>query len=148
MFDCCVMRSLSRRERRLFKSASADLIWYSTSTAACLSVGLESSTRTVPALPVSPGLTNFCSTRPSTGAAICRISSGMSVPKPRTLRSICPRLTVSVRTDERDGQHAQRRVDGQLHAPTCLPLGTLHVHRGARRVERRALHVPGGARHV
>src|SRR2546423_10073986 len=96
------MRSLSSRERRLLRSAAADLIWYSTSTAACLSVGLESSTSTVPAVTCSPGLTNLCSTRPSTGAAICLMSSGMSVPTPCTCRSICPRLTVSVKSTERE----------------------------------------------
>ena len=82
----------------MLRSASADLTWYSTSTACCLTVGFESSTSTVPAETSVPALTNICSTRPSTGAAICLTSSGTSVPLPRTCKSICPRLTVSKTT--------------------------------------------------
>src|SRR5438034_8335829 len=48
-----------------------------------------------------PGQTIIFSTRPSVFAGIQRISSGTSVPNPRTWRTIGPRLTVSIQTVER-----------------------------------------------
>ncbi len=51
-----------------------------------------------PASTVAPGKTTMRSTRASVRAAIQRISSGTSVPSPRTCRIIGPRRTVSVQT--------------------------------------------------
>ena len=48
-----------------------------------------------------PGCTTMRSTRPSVAAGIQRISSGTSVPRPRTCRTIGPRFTVSMTTAER-----------------------------------------------
>jgi hypothetical protein len=48
-----------------------------------------------------PGCITTRSTRPSVAAGIQRISSGTSVPMPRTWRTIGPRLTVSKTTDAR-----------------------------------------------
>src|SRR5882724_2340468 len=48
-----------------------------------------------------PGQMFIFSTRPSVFAAIQRMSSGTSVPSPRTCRTIGPRLTVSTQTVER-----------------------------------------------
>ena len=49
-----------------------------------------------------PGCTTMRSTRPSVAAGIQRISSGTSVPSPRTWRTIGPRFTVSITTAERE----------------------------------------------
>ncbi len=46
----------------------------------------------------APGRSTMSSTRPEVVAGIQRISSGTSVPEPRTWRSISPRLTVSIHT--------------------------------------------------
>src|SRR5207249_5675512 len=48
-----------------------------------------------------PGQIIIFSTRPSAFTEIQRMSSGMSVPRPRTCRTIGPRLTVSIQTVER-----------------------------------------------
>ena len=53
---------------------------------------------TVSAFTRVPGCTTMRSTRPSVAAGIQRISSGTSVPRPRTWRTIGPRLTVSITT--------------------------------------------------
>jgi len=53
-----------------------------------------------------PGLMRIRSTRPSVVAGIQRISSGTSVPRPRTCRSIGPRFTVSTHTVARDTEGA------------------------------------------
>ena len=50
------------------------------------------------AFTAAPGWITIRSTRPSVSAGIQRISSGTSVPRPRTWRSISPRLTVSIQT--------------------------------------------------
>src|SRR4029434_1412332 len=46
----------------------------------------------------APGRTRIFSTRPSVVDGSQRVSSGTSVPRPRTCRMIEPRLTVSTRT--------------------------------------------------
>ena len=46
------------------------------------------------------------STRPSVAAGIQRISSGTSVPRPRTCLTIGPRFTVSTQTVARDTEGA------------------------------------------
>ena len=53
-----------------------------------------------------PGLIRMRSTRPSVAAGIQRISSGTSVPSPRTCRTIGPRFTVSTQTVARDTEGA------------------------------------------
>ncbi len=47
---------------------------------------------------VAPARRTIRSTRPCVVAGIQRISSGTSVPEPRTFRSIGPRFTVSIQT--------------------------------------------------
>ena len=53
---------------------------------------------TLPAATTVPGRRQIRSTRPIVVAGIQRMSSGTSVPRPRTSRSIGPRLTVSIQT--------------------------------------------------
>ncbi len=68
------------------------------------------------------------STRPSVTAGIQRVSSGTSVPTPRTCRTIDPRFTVSVSTVERStlgaaGSMRARAADSAItsSSPTMPP---------------------------
>jgi len=56
---------------------------------------------TVSGFTCAPGRRRIVSTRPCVVAGIHRISSGTSVPDPRTCRSIGPRLTVPIQIVER-----------------------------------------------
>ena len=69
---------------RLASSASAALSCHPASMAALSSSGLLSSRMTDSVFTAVPGLIRICSTRPSVAAGIQRISSGTSVPSPRT----------------------------------------------------------------
>ena len=80
-------------------SASAPLSCDSASKAAWSTSGLLNSTNTVSAFTRAPGKIRIRSTRPALIVGIQSISSGTSVPLPRTFRSIgfslVARLTVS-----------------------------------------------------
>ncbi len=90
--------SFSTRTRVLDSCASAAFSCCSASKSAWVCVGLLSSRRTVSAFTTAPGCTKICSTRPSVAAGIQRMSSGTSVPRPRTWRTIEPRFTESGHT--------------------------------------------------
>ena len=100
----------------------------------------------VPASTTMPGRSTMRSTRPIVVAGIQRMSSGTSVPRPRTWRTIGPRLTVSIHTVARSTDGAagfsresprvrsataptpSDRVDGPLDAPATDVRGTGDVH--------------------
>ena len=94
--DCCCSSSLFSRTFRLVRSASAARSCSSASTSSCCTrlvaqleddgVGLED---------VGARQRDDALHRGVGGAVIQRMSSGTSVPGPRTCRSIWPRLTVS-----------------------------------------------------
>jgi len=89
---------------RTFSSVYCASAWRSCDSAsrACSSSsGLLSSRITESAFTKVPGRMRIRSTRPSAAAGIQRTSSGTRVPRPRTSRSIGPRLTASIRTPER-----------------------------------------------
>src|SRR5215470_10839247 len=74
----------------------------------------------------APGRRTIRSTRESVRAGIQRISSGTSVPRPRTSRSIGPRFTTSVQTVPRstDGA-AGRSRESPLVTPAIKSAATL-----------------------
>src|SRR5437868_5085564 len=82
-------------------SASAAFACNSASCALCSNSGLVNSNITSPGSTFVPGQIKIFSTLPSVFAGIHRISSGTSVPRPRTWRTIGPRFTVSIQTLER-----------------------------------------------
>src|SRR5213078_2459695 len=73
----------------------------SASCALCSNSGLVNSSITSPGSTFVPGQIKIFSTLPSVFAGIQRISSGTSVPNPRTCRTIGPFFTVSIQTLER-----------------------------------------------
>src|SRR5262249_25233901 len=87
--------------RDVARSASAAFALDSASCALCSSSGLLNSNITSPGSTFVPGQILIFSTRPSVFAGIQRMSSGTSVPRPRTWRTIGPRFTVSIQTVER-----------------------------------------------
>src|SRR5438477_12834669 len=82
-------------------SASAPFAFDSASCALCSNSGLVNSNITSPRSTFVPGQIKIFSTLPSVFAGIQRISSGTSVPNPRTCRTIGPFFTVSIQTLER-----------------------------------------------
>ena len=74
----------------------------------------------LPAATTVPGRSTIRSTRPIVVAGIQRMSSGTSVPRPRTSRSIGPRLTVSIQTVARStpGAAGFRRETPSVMRPT------------------------------
>ena len=102
---------------------------------------------TVSAFTTAPGCTTIRSTRPSVAAGIQRMSSGTSVPRPRTWRTIGPRFTVSSQTvarstvgaagfrrDKADGDEGNHdEADGPDDDPSNLLVpgdagGSLNIH--------------------
>ncbi len=73
-----------------------------------------------------PGSASLCSTRPSVVAGIHRISSGTSVPRPRTFRNIGPRFTVSSQTVARStvGAAGFRRDRPQVISGTAAAISS------------------------
>ena len=103
---CAVVDSWSSNSRcsvarKVTSSDSAAFNCNSASWAACSTSGLLISKITVSGSTCAPGRTIIFSTRPSVFAGIQRMSSGTSVPSPRTCRTIGPRFTVSIQTVER-----------------------------------------------
>src|SRR3989440_1442620 len=82
-------------------SASAAFAFDTASLALCSNSGLVNSSITSPGSTFVPGQIKIFSTLPSVFAGIQRISSGTSVPRPRTCRTIGPFFTVSIQTLER-----------------------------------------------
>ncbi len=89
---------LSSCTRRSSSRACAPRSCDSASTASSCSSGLLSTSSTESGVTSAPGRITIRSTRPWFSAGMNRISSGTSVPRPRTWRSIGPRLTVSIQT--------------------------------------------------
>src|SRR6202521_940453 len=106
-------------------SASAPFACNSASCALCSNSGLVNSNITSPASTFVPGQIKIFSTLPSVFAGIQRISSGTSVPRPRTCRTIGPRFTVSIQTLERStlGAAGFKRDKANVASinPTALP---------------------------
>ena len=94
-------RSLFNCTLTFDKLASAACSFNSASCSCCWRVGFVSSRITSFALTVVPGRKMIFSTRPCVVAGIHRMSSGVSVPRPRTWRTIGPRFTVSGHTTAR-----------------------------------------------
>ena len=103
--DCWSSSARSSSVLRLVKFASADACASCASITDWRSSGLLSSRITVSGFTSAPGRRRIRSTRPCVVVLIHRMSSGTSVPEPRTSRSIGPRLTVSTQT-------AARSTDG------------------------------------
>src|SRR5947199_2525666 len=82
-------------------SASAAFAFDSASCALCSNSGLVNSNITSPDSTFVPGQIKIFSTLASVVVGIQRNSSGTSVPRPRTCRTIGPRFTVSIQTLER-----------------------------------------------
>ena len=96
--DCWVSRSFCSCTRRLSRPARADCSASRALSASCSTCGLLRSRMTESAWTVAPGRRRMRSTRPSVVAGSQRVSSGTSVPTPRTCRTIDPRFTVSSST--------------------------------------------------
>jgi hypothetical protein len=73
---------------------------------------------------IAPARSTMRSTRPAVVAEIHRMSSGTSVPDPRTSRSICPRLTVSTHTVARSTLGA---AGFSRETPTVMPATTMRA---------------------
>src|SRR5947209_2243067 len=82
-------------------SASAAFACNSASCALCCNSGLVNSNITSPGSTFVPGQIKIFSTLASVVVGSQRNSSGTSVPRPRTCRTIGPRFTVSIQTLER-----------------------------------------------
>src|SRR5256885_14305859 len=106
-------------------SASAAFACNSASCALCSNSGLVNSSITSPGSTFVPGQIKIFSTLPSVLAGIQRISSGTSVPRPRTCRTIGPFFTVSIQTLERStlGAAGFKRDKAKVARikPTALP---------------------------
>src|SRR5438045_7560212 len=101
VFASCSSNSRCKVARIVVSSASAAVAFDSASCALCSNSGLVNSNMTSPGSTFVPGQIKIFSTLPSVFAGIQRMSSGTSVPRPRTCRTIGPRLTVSIQTVER-----------------------------------------------
>ena len=140
---------MSSRARRLARSASAARSWVSASSRCCCSCGSSSSRMTVSGVTWAPGRSTIRSTRPCVVDASQRraSSTGTSVPRPRTWRTIGPRFTVSRQTVLRldggrrrleprqgDRYEPEREHRGRRHPDAahfllpCHRCGSLDVH--------------------
>ncbi len=91
-----VRSSFCNWTRRFSRAASADSSASREAIASCSTCGLLSSRITEAAVTSAPGCSRIRSTRPSVLAGNQRVSSGTSVPRPRTCLTSCPLLTVSM----------------------------------------------------
>ncbi len=91
---CCCSRVVATCARWLARVACAVFQSISAFLTACCKSGLTSSRMTVPGFTWAPGRSTMRSTRPEAVDVTHLISSGTSVPGPRTSRTMGPRLTV------------------------------------------------------
>ena len=96
--------------------------------------GLVNSRMTVPGFTCAPGRRMMFSTRPELIEVIKRFSSGTSVPAPRTLRTMEPRLTVSYHSvlAATLGAAGRSRITATVITPTATSATPMKMARRIR----------------